>query len=152
MTRAWWRAALIGQTAWLVGNLYEGVVGLPQLLAAARSRRAPGLLGPGSPVRYYAPVAPLALGATTVTMINSWRGGGNRRLVTTTAGSLGTAVLLSLYLIRTVNLPLIVSGEALADERQRQLVRRWHRINAVRLVLLSAALAAASRQEPARGA
>jgi hypothetical protein len=64
----WARAAHLGQTAWLVGNLYEGLVGMPQLLADARSRRPPGLFTAGSPVRYYAPVAPFALSATGLTL------------------------------------------------------------------------------------
>ncbi|WP_163569827.1 hypothetical protein [Fodinicola feengrottensis] len=44
--------AQFGLTAWFFGNLYEAVVGMPQLLADAPPR---GLLKPGSPVRYYAP-------------------------------------------------------------------------------------------------
>ncbi len=54
----WNRAAQLGQAAWLIGNLYEGLVGMPQLLADARPARSPGLLTAGSPVRYYLPIAP----------------------------------------------------------------------------------------------
>ena len=51
----------MGQVAWFIGNLYEAVVDMPQLLADAQPQRRPGLMSPGSPLRYYAPVAPLTL-------------------------------------------------------------------------------------------
>jgi hypothetical protein len=68
----WTTAACLGQAMWFFGNLYEGVVGMPQLLAAARPFRSPGLVTSGSPLRYYAPAVPLALGATGVSLWTSW--------------------------------------------------------------------------------
>ena len=45
-------AARLGQAAWFFGNLYEAVVGMPQLLADVRSEsERTGPLGTGSPVR-----------------------------------------------------------------------------------------------------
>jgi hypothetical protein len=141
----WARAARLGQIAWLVGNLYEGLVGMPQLLAAARPHRAPGLFTFGSPVRYYAPIAPLALGATGVSLLTSWRSGGDRRLITAAGTSVASALALSGYLIRTVNQPLLVGAGTLPEVEEHRLVSTWHRVNAVRLVALAASSAAMSR-------
>ena len=148
----WESAARLGQTAWYYGNLYETVVGMPQLLLEARAERAPSLLGPGSPVRYYVGVAPLALGATTVSLVASWRSGEDRRLIVVTAGSIAVAVLLSAHLIRSVNVPLLISHESLGERDERRLVRTWHGVNAVRLVALAGARIALERLGKARPA
>jgi hypothetical protein len=146
----WARAAHLGQTAWLVGNLYEGLVGMPQLLADARSRRPPGLFTAGSPVRYYAPVAPFALGATGLTLVQSWRSGGDRMMITATGASVAVALTLSGYLIVTVNHPLLAGAEPLTEVDKRRLVSTWHRVNAVRLVALTATSATLARLSPRR--
>jgi hypothetical protein len=73
--------ARFGQAYWFFGNLYEAVVDVPQLLADAHGQRSPWLLGPGSPVRYYAPIAPLTLAATAATLIDRWRGGGSKAMI-----------------------------------------------------------------------
>jgi len=135
----WQTAARLGQAAWFFGNLYEGLVGVPQLLAHAQPRRAPGLIAPGSPIRYYAPAAPLAFGATTVTLVNRWHSGGDRRLITATAVSTAAAAGLTAYLIRSVNLRLLTSDEPLSAQDRDRLVATWHRTNAVRLVALAVA-------------
>lgn len=144
--RSWWgEVARLGQAAWFFGNLYEGLVGMPQLLADARSVRAPRLLGSGSPVRYYALAAPLAFGATPVALLECWNAGGNRRLVTTTAASTVSAATLSAYLIRSVNLPLLTSDEPLNERDVHRMVATWHLVNGVRLGTLAVALASLSR-------
>ncbi|MBA8824848.1 hypothetical protein FHX42_002195 [Saccharopolyspora lacisalsi] len=137
--------ARFGRTAWFFGNVYEGLVGMPQLLADAREQRAPRLAGPGSPVRYYAPVAPLAFGATAVTLVQSWQSGGDRRLITTTSVSMALAAALSTYLVRSVNLYLLASDEPLSEHDRHRLIVTWHRTNAVRLVALAVASASLSR-------
>ncbi len=144
----WVRAARLGQTAWLVGNLYEGLVGMPQLLADARPRRSPGLLTSGSPVRYYVPVAPLALGATGVTLVQSWRSGGDRLLIAVTGTAVAAALALSGYLIQTVNQPLLAGTGPLTDVDRHRLVSTWHRVNAVRLVALAVASATSPHPAP----
>lgn len=113
---------------------------MPQLLGWSRVERSPGLLTAGSPVRYFAPVAPLALGATTITLIRGWRSGQDRYLIAATAGCFLGALGLSVYLIRTVNLPLIANGDRLTEVEGSQLAARWHRVNALRLLLLGASL------------
>ncbi|HST96642.1 MAG TPA: hypothetical protein VLJ85_03305 [Geodermatophilus sp.] len=144
----WAMAARLGQTAWLVGNLYEGLVGMPQLLADARPRRSPGLLTSGSPVRYYVPVAPLAVGATGVTLLQNWRSGGDRRLIAATGSAVASALALSGYLIQTVNRPLLAGAGPLTDVDRHRLVSTWHRVNAVRLVALAVAWATSTRLTP----
>jgi hypothetical protein len=141
----WNRAAQLGQAAWLIGNLYEGLVGMPQLLADARPTRSPGLLTAGSPVRYYLPIAPLALGAHGVVLLQSWRTGGDRRLIAAAGTSTASALALSGYLIQTVNRPLISGTGRLSEVDEHRLVSTWHRVNAVRLMALAAATVASSR-------
>jgi hypothetical protein len=150
--RPWWaRAAQLGQAGWFFGNLYEGVVGMPQLLMDARPMRQPRLLATGSPVRYFVPVAAVALGATGITLSKSWRSGAAPRLTTAAAASVGAALGLSAYLIRMVNLPLLTSSEPLTDPERRRLAAIWHRTNAARLVSLAVASALLSRLETAHG-
>ena len=131
-----------------MGNLYEGLVGMPQLLVDARSRRSPGLLTSGSPVRHYAPVAPLALGATGLSLVQSWRSGGDRVMITAAGANVAVALALSGYLITTVNHPLLAGAGPLSEVDRRRLVFTWHRVNAVRLVALTAAAATSTRLLP----
>ena len=130
---------------WLVGNLYEGLVGMPQVLADARPSRPPGLLTRGSPVRYYLPSAPLALGATGVALVQSWRSGGDRQLTIAAGSSVVSALALSGYLIQTVNRPLLTGDGPLTEVERRRLVSTWHRVNAVRILALAAASSTLSR-------
>lgn len=118
---------------------------MPDLLADARAKREPRLVGPGSPVRYFAPVAPLVFGATTVTLVQSLQSGGDRRLIATTAASMATATALSAYLIRSVNRDLLTSDEPLSERDRHRIVTCWHKTNAVRLVVLAIASASLFR-------
>lgn len=144
----WTSAAQLGQAHWFFGNLYEGLVGMPELLADAQPLRAPRLLGPGSPIRYYVPAAPLTIAATTVALIDSWRSGGDKRAIIMAGASLATATGLTAHLIRRVNLRLLGCDEPLNASEQRRLVRVWHRTNVVRLIAL--AIAALSLRQAAR--
>jgi Domain of unknown function (DUF1772) len=126
----------LGQLQWFFGNVYEAAVDMPQLLVDAHPNREPRLLGAGSPVRYYVPVAPVTLAATGATLIDSWRSGGDRRMIATSAVSTAAAIALTAYLVRTVNLRLLHSGKPLTATEGRQLVRTWHRGNLVRLLAL----------------
>ena len=136
--------ARLGVRAWFFGNLYETVVGMPQLLADARARRR-GLLGAGSPVRYYAPVAPLAFGATAMTLVHGWRARADRPAIAATAVGMTSAAALSGYLIRSVNLRLLTGDEPLSDLDRRRLITTWHLVNGVRLGTLVLAMASLSR-------
>lgn len=141
-TRSWVRvAARAAQVAWFCGNLYEGVVGIPELLAAAAPRREPSVLGRGSPVRYYAPVAPVAFGATAAVLVRH-RNPADRRRVGTVAASLAAAAGMTGYLVRTVNLPLLTEPDRLTERDRRRLLCTWHATNAARLGLLAVAMTA----------
>jgi hypothetical protein len=129
----------LGQVAWLCGNVYEAAVDMPELLSLARPKRRPGLLGVGSPVRYFAPIAPAAIGASTVDLVAAWRSRRQRHLVVAAVAGLVSAVGLSGYLIRTVNVPLLTGGQ-LEPAEQERLVARWHRVNAVRVAALAVAM------------
>lgn len=120
-------------------------MGVPQVLAAARPERPAGLLAVGSPVRYYAPVAIVALAPTGISLLDGWRSGADRRLIAATATCVGSALALSAYLIQTVNIPLLAGNEPLGEADRHKLIARWHRGNAVRLVALGGASAAFSR-------
>jgi hypothetical protein len=142
---SWRTTARLGLTAWFFGNLYEGLVGMPQLLADAQPRRAPRLMGPGSPVRYYAPAAPLAVAGTAVSLVQSWKSGGDRRLITLTTISMASAAALTAYLIRSVNLHLLTSEVALSEQTRQRMITTWHSTNAVRLAALAIAGVSLSR-------
>jgi hypothetical protein len=145
----WSVAATLGLAHWFLGNVYEAVVDVPALLADARPRRTPGLLGPGSPVRYYAPVAPVTLAATGATLVEDWRAGGDRRAVGTAAAALLSAVGLTGYLVGTTNRRLLRSREPLTEAESRTVVARWHRVNLLRLASLAVAGVALHRASPA---
>ncbi|MGS2646796.1 hypothetical protein [Streptosporangium sp. G12] len=133
-------AARLGQMHWFFGNVYEAMVDMPQLLADARSHRVPKLLGAGSPLRYYLPVAPLTLAGTAASLIDSWRSGGDRRVIIAAAVSMASATALTAYLVRTVNLRLLRSSEPLSVTEVRGLVQIWHRGNLARLLALIVAM------------
>jgi hypothetical protein len=126
--------ARLGRAAWFFGNAYEAAVGVPQLIASAN--RHAGVLTTGSPLRYFGPVAPAAVGGTAAVLVRSRQTGADRRAVAAAAATLGAALGLSAYLIRSINIPLL-KGEVDEEVRPR-LITRWHRGNAVRLCLLAA--------------
>jgi Domain of unknown function (DUF1772) len=142
--------ARLGLAHWFFGNVYEAAVDVPRLLADAQPRRAPGLLAAGSPVRYYAPVAPMTLAATGATLVESWRSGGDRRVVGTAAASVLSAVALTAYLVRTINRRLLLGAEPLDEAERSALVGRWHRVNLARLAALVVAAATLRRAAPSR--
>jgi hypothetical protein len=135
------RAAQLGQAAWFFGNLYEGLVGMPQLLAETGAARDRGLLAVGSPVRYFAPVAPLAVAANALALVDRWRSSedADRHRIAVAGASTAASVGISAYLIRVVNIPLLTDADALTPARRRQLISTWHALNAVRLVCLAIA-------------
>jgi hypothetical protein len=127
-------AARLGRAAWFFGNAYEGAVGVPQLIAS--SNRRSGVLTTGSPLRFFGPVAPVAIGGTAAVLTAASQNGADRRAAVAATATLSAAIGLSAYLIRSINVPLL-KGEVDAEMRPR-LIARWHRGNAVRLCLLAA--------------
>jgi len=141
----WAAIARLGQAHWFFGNLYEAVVDVPRLLVDARPHREPRLLGPGSPLRYYAPAGPVTVAATTAALVDAWRSGGDRRAVATSAVGTLVAAGSTGYLVRTVNLRLLHGAEPLGDDERRRLLATWHRGNLVRLAALVVAAVALRR-------
>ena len=137
--RRWAMLAGLGQLHWFLGNVYEAMVDMPRLLVDAHPNREPRLLGVGSPLRYYLPVAPITLVATVVTLVDSWRSGDDKRVIATAAVSTAAAAALTAYLVRTVNVQLLTSGEPLTPTEGSRLVGIWHRGNLVRLLALTVA-------------
>jgi hypothetical protein len=135
----WSTVARAGQVSWFFGNLYEAVVDMPQLLSDARQQRRPGLMAPGSPLRYYAPVAPLTLVATTAALIHGWRSGGDRRMIAAAAVNTAAAAALTGYLVRTVNVRLLHGAVPLDSSERHRMIKRWHRANGVRLTAVAGA-------------
>jgi hypothetical protein len=138
--RPWAAAANVGQLSWFFGNLYEAAVDVPRLLLDAQQQRRPGLLTPGSPLRYYAPVAPLTITATTAALIGIWRAGGDRRMVVAATVNTAVAVALTGYLVRTVNIRLLSSATPPDSSERERMVRTWHRANNVRLTAVAGAM------------
>lgn len=127
----WRRVAELGLAHWLSGNLYEAAVDVPLLV----SRGDPtGVLGRGSPVRYYLP-APVTLAATAVTVVDGWRSGDDRRALVAAGAGVVVAVALTGHLVRTVNIPLLRKDSTAA--RSRSLGAHWHRVNVARLAALA---------------
>jgi hypothetical protein len=65
-------------------------------------------------------------------VLEGWRSGADRRLITATVTGVGSALAMSAYLIRTVNIPLLAGNEPLSEADRHTLVARWHRVNAGR--------------------
>jgi hypothetical protein len=132
-------AAEVGLAHWFFGNLYEEVTGMPARIA--EHPPAGGPFAPGSPVRYYLPAAPLTLAATFACVATGW-GRRRDRPALAAAGLLATAgAAMTGHLVRAVNLPLLDGGEEDRAERQR-LVRHWHAVNRVRLLVVAGAAVA----------
>ena len=124
--------ARIARAAWLSANVYEGVVGVPELLSRQPGRM--GLLATGSPVRFYALVGPVAVGGSALEVLARWRQAEDKGQLAAAAGCLAASVAVTGYLVTFVNVPLI-TGTAPADDR---VLLRWHRWNAARVALLAA--------------
>lgn len=133
MSRSRWAAAArLGLAHWIFGNLYEAVVDIPGLLADAPEHGPKGPLDARSPLRYYAPLAPVTLAATAVTVARGWRAGNRPAAVTAAAGA-AAAVGLTVHMVRSFALPLF-RGALPADAAERRgLIRNWHRANVARM-------------------
>lgn len=130
---AWFASARNARAAWLYANIYEGVVGVPELLSRQPERM--GLLATGSPVRFYALVGPVAVGGSALEVLARWRQAEDRVHLAAAAACLAASVGVTGFLVKSVNVSLITET-APSDAR---LLLRWHRWNAARVALLAAA-------------
>ena len=135
--------AVLGHAHWFFGNLYEAVVLIPQFAASPEQRlpiSAGGILVPGSPVLYYAPMTPLTVPAALAALAVGWRFGRVVRGKLLGAAVLSvSAALLGAYIITQLNFSLFF--EPSTDVAQLEvLLRRWALLNYVRVGLVGAAL------------
>jgi hypothetical protein len=141
--------ALVSHGQWFFVNLYEAIVRMPGRLAdwhdSSDRRPGRGPVAPGSPARYHLAAAPLVLGSCIAALVNGLRKGGDRPALVVAAASSLTAVTLTGYLVRTVNLRLFDDGLPIDAAKRRRLVNRWHGVNRVRLALLAVASVALER-------
>jgi hypothetical protein len=79
----------------------------------------------------------VTLVATTATLVESWRGGGDRRMIAATALSTATAVALTAYLVRAVNIRLLRGDVPPAGPEQQHMVTTWHAANRIRLAAVA---------------
>lgn len=140
--------AQLGYAHTLFGNVYEAVVKIPNRLAGCydpggEDRRLPSLFSPGSPVRYYLPGVPLTVTSTLAALVlGSTRRGDRRWLTTATCCTILSGALTG-YLVRAVNVKLFVAGHPVTPAEREVLLRRWHRLNVIRITALGAAWLAA---------
>lgn len=147
LLRALLSIARFGLAHAFFGHLYESIVDIPERFSRQPTHgepdpRLPRLRAKGSPARYFlltAPVTPVALLAATTT---GWRQPARTWLAAATAGALCDDVLTA-YIIRTLNLRLFIAGQPVAAEERRVMLRRWHRLNLVRLAVSGGAWVAA---------
>jgi hypothetical protein len=83
--------AQLSYSHWFFGNLYEAIVKVPNRLAddyepsTQVDRRMPSIVSAGSPVRYYLPMTPLAIGAPLVALAAGWNNSRSRPWLAATA-------------------------------------------------------------------
>lgn len=139
----------LGHAHWFFGNLYEAIVGVPDLLATNRSRRrsdrSASPLAPGSPVRYYVAAAPVTFPAACIAAALGWDERRNRPWLVAAAACSIAGVTSTIYLVRAVNLRLFFSAEPLDAGERGRLLRSWYRVNVARIVLTGATSVAAHK-------
>lgn len=142
--------AQLGQAQWFFGNLYEALVHIPDRMAVEVDSNVRGerhslssVLRSGSPVRYWLPAAPLALATAIGALIAGWDTPRQRAWLGASAASTVSGVLLTTYVVRAINAKLLFAAEPLPPTDREQLLRRWHRLNRLRLALAGIAWLAA---------
>lgn len=137
--------AKLGHALWFFGNLYELVVKLPDLLASHRrsTKQAISPFGPGSPVRFYAAAVPATFPALLAAVVAGWDDRSSRRWLVMAAACSVSGAAVTAYLVPAVNKKLFFGTRAFTAEEEKNLLRTWYRINAVRLAVTGAAWLAA---------
>lgn len=136
-----------GLAQWFFGNLYEAVVKVPDLQSAGDRAITP--LGAGSPVRYYIASIATAFPPLLAAAATTWGEPRSRRWLGTAASCSLIGVGLTAYLVRAVNLRLFFGSQAVPAAEREHLLRRWYRLNLVRLVAIAGALLAARQARSA---
>jgi len=145
--------AQFGIAQWLFGNIYEAVVRIPERLAvrnaetsaANATARPPSVLGAGSPVRYYAPAVPLTAAGLAAALLSDRQSRATTRWLVLSAASWTCGGAITAYLVKTINLKLFFTLEPPPTAERDELLRKWYRLNVVRIASAAIALLAAHR-------
>jgi hypothetical protein len=134
--------ARIGQAQALFGNVYEAVVRVPHTFAHDRSLVGRPVLRPGSPTLYFVPAGPITFAASVGALAV---GGRDRRWLAASTAATGAAGVLTAYVVTKVNKRLFLDEDPPSPKEREVLLRRWYRVNAVRIALVGTAWVAAER-------
>jgi hypothetical protein len=134
--------ARLGQAEAFFGNVYEAVVKVPHQFATNRLLAGQPPFRLGSPALYFVPAGPVTLAASAGALA---AGEHDRRWLATSTAATTAAGLLTAYVVTKVNNRLFSDAEAPPPEERDRLLRRWYRLNAVRIALVGAAWFAAER-------
>jgi Domain of unknown function (DUF1772) len=146
-TRALLTIAQAGQAHLFFGLLYESVVRIPDRLSSERVLAEDGrpLLRPGSPLLYFLPAAPVTVAATLGAVATAGtRPGGRRWPLASAAATLAFAVQTTTA-FQPINERLFMAPDPPTEHDRADLLRRWYRLNTVRLALVGLAWMAAQR-------
>jgi hypothetical protein len=135
--------ALWGLALWFFGNLYEGVVIAPNLLAnpVPKVRYWQAFFTVTNPVFFYIPLTPLA--ALTIFLLYFKTAKENialKRHLGYAAFFLIVALGLSIFIITQINLQLFFGAIPRVPGKAYQLSALWNILNTVRLIFLAGAL------------
>jgi hypothetical protein len=135
--------ALSGLALWFFGNLYEGIVIAPNLLAGPvdKLRHWQTFFTATNPVYFYIPIAPLA--ALTIFILYFKTAKENialKRHLGYAALFLIIALGLSIFIITQINLQLFFGVIPRVPGKAYQLSVLWNILNGVRIIFLAGAL------------
>jgi hypothetical protein len=139
--------ARIGQAQAFFGNVYEAVVRVPHIFAESRALAGDSPFRRGSPTVYFVPAGPVTLAASIGALAV---GGHDRRWLAASTGATAAAGTLTAYVVTKVNTPLLLAETEPTPDQKVALLRRWYRLNAVRIALVGAAWYAAERARAAK--
>lgn len=134
--------ARVGQAEAFFGNVYEAVVKVPHWFAHERSLVGRPRLRAGDPTLYFVPMGPVTLAASVGALV---AGGHDRRWLATSTAASAAAGLVTAYVVTQVNKRLFLDAEAPPPDERDVLLRRWYRLNAVRIALVGTAWFAAEK-------
>jgi hypothetical protein len=135
-------AARIGQAQAFFGNVYEAVVRVPHVFAENRVLAGSSPFRKGSPTTYFVPAGPLTLAASVGALAV---GGHDRRWLAAGATATTAAAGLTAYVVTRVNVPLLLDEREPTPDEKAALLRKWYRLNALRIALVGSAWYATER-------
>ena len=134
--------ARVGQAQAFFGNVYEAIVKVPHMFAENRELAGRTPFRRGSPTLYFVPAGPVTLAASVAALAV---GEQDRRWLGVSTAATAAAGALTAYVVAQVNHPLLLDSAAPAALEREVLLRRWYRLNAVRMALLGTAWLASER-------